>query len=395
MSDKATRRADSNENEQENEVPLNQEDVEKEIAKLLIEHNDLYEAKQLERVSIRWGIERYSADRERELANSTLEAIEKRCGRLEEWCEENGIEAFSDLDKRDLIDYFDWLVNEAPTEVTEYAKATEKAHRDTIRCLLRHLSNYGYVKPNLHESIKPIQLNQEEAARDATVDPEVAKAAKAHLERYKFGSTPHVVISALVNTGCRTSTLRAIDRDDCKLDAEIPHIEIRHRPESGTPLKNGKSGERNISLSEEFCELIVDYLSRQPVSEDEFGREPLFTAGFGRLSASTIRKYTYTYTRPCAIGRDCPEGRDPEDCEAEKPSSASKCPYSKSPHAFRRGYITENLKSIEPGIISEVCDVSLDVLYKHYDARDEFDKMAARLKLLEKSGDSLHGYGGE
>jgi len=81
---------------------------------------------------------------------------------------------------------------------------------------------------------------------------------------------------------------------------------------------------------------------------------------------------------------ECPHDRDPETCEAlGKHNSPSKCPSAKSPHSWRRGAITDHLiRSVSPEIVSERMNVSLEILYKHYDARNQDEKMAVRRKHL-------------
>ena len=57
----------------------------------------------------------------------------------------------------------------------------------------------------------------------------------------------------------------------------------------------------------------------------------------------------------------------------------SRCPSSRSPHGIRRGSITYHLtQETSPEVASERMDVSLEILYKHYDVRDEREKMGVR-----------------
>jgi len=82
---------------------------------------------------------------------------------------------------------------------------------------------------------------------------------------------------------------------------------------------------------------------------------------------------------PCTYA-ECPHGRTPEECEARgKNAKLAECPSARSPHAVRRGAITNHLnEETAPETVSERMDVSLDVLYEHYDARTEREKMAVR-----------------
>jgi len=145
------------------------------------------------------------------------------------------------------------------------------------------------------------------------------------------------VWAILSETGIRQSTLHAFDLDD--YDAEERYLAAVNREETGTRLKNGYDGEREVSISKDAAQAIDGYLeaNRNPVT-DEHGREPLLTTRNGRLQKSTIRQYVYAWSRPCAIGKDCPVGEDPDTCEAAQTNNAAyDCPESVSPHPIRRG----------------------------------------------------------
>jgi len=169
----------------------------------------------------------------------------------------------------------------------------------------------------------------------------------------------------------RRSAARSLDIDD--YDPEEQYLEVRHRPESDTPIKNGIDGERFIGLSGWLCQLLEDWLlDPRPDVTDNYGREPLLATQYGRPSRTTIPKYAYRWSRPCAYGAECPHGRSPEDCEATEQGHASKCPSSISPHAIRRGSITHHLKEdIPETAVSGRANVSQRVLEQHYDRRTQ------------------------
>ena len=92
----------------------------------------------------------------------------------------------------------------------------------------------------------------------------------------------------------------------------------------------------------------------------------------------------YRWTRPCAHGKECPHDRDPDDCEANVRSAASKCPSSVSPHAIRHGSITHSLNSEIPDkVVSDRANVSPQVIEQHYDRRTEREKMEQRRDYLD------------
>jgi len=188
----------------------------------------------------------------------------------------------------------------------------------------------------------------------------------------------------------RMGGAHALDVDDYRPEGDPPHLHLHHRPDTETPLKNGSKGDRPVSISSDACDLINDYLeNRRPDVTDEYGREPLLASQQGRSTKSTIRKYVYKWSRPCAIGAECPHDRDPDECNAATDlDQVSKCPSSVTPHPIRRGYITRLLKegvSIE--VVSDRCNVSPGVIDEHYDVRTEDEKMQQRQEVLREALD--------
>ena len=109
----------------------------------------------------------------------------------------------------------------------------------------------------------------------------------------------------------RMGAAHGLDVDDYHPDAETPHLDIVHRPETDTPIKNRKRGERPVAISSEVCEVIDDYLDHQrPDVTDDNGREPLLATTHGRAVKSTIRKYVYKWSRSCGHPHETSHGRD-------------------------------------------------------------------------------------
>jgi hypothetical protein len=62
----------------------------------------------------------------------------------------------------------------------------------------------------------------------------------------------------------------------------------------------------------------------------------------------------------------------------------SACPSSLSPHPFRRGIITHQLKEDVPETaVGGRANVSQDILEKHYDQRTKREKMEQRRQYLD------------
>ncbi len=103
----------------------------------------------------------------------------------------------------------------------------------------------------------------------------------------------------------------------------------------------------------------------------------------GRAHTTTLRGDCYRYTRPCVLTRECPHGREVDECSAADYDGASECPSSVSPHGLRRGGITHALSNDWPmKVVKGRANVSEKVLSMHYDSRSEEVKMEQRREYL-------------
>lgn len=174
---------------------------------------------------------------------------------------------------------------------------------------------------------------------------------------------------------------------DCSdYDSVNQSLEVLHRPESDTTLKNQKKGERFVALSDDICELLDDWLEHtRPAVTDEHRRKPLISTPKGRAHTNTLRGDCYRYTRPCVVTQECPHDRDLDECEATSYDSASECPSVVNPHALRRGGITHALQEGWPmKVVSDRANVTEKVLSMHYDSRTKEEKMEQRREYLDE-----------
>ncbi|MFP8957675.1 tyrosine-type recombinase/integrase [Natrialbaceae archaeon A-CW3] len=332
----------------------------------------------LEPITPEQALELYIADRETELAQATLYSHKSRLGHFIRWCDENDITNLNTLTGRKLQEYRLWRRREG-----DLSKASEKTQMDTIRVFIKWLEAIEGVEPDLHQKVRSPLLKPGENTREVMLDSEKAEEVLAYLNKFAYASVKHVTVALLWQTMMRRGALRAIDVDDYHPGDQ--YLEVKHRPETGTPLKNDEGGERLIALSENLCILLDDWIetNRHNVT-DEYGREPLLTTTHGRIHYSTIQKYCYMATRPCVYSNTCPHERSVESCEAIQHYEAFKCPSSRSPHALRRGSITANLQNDVPEkAISDRAQVSQDVLEQHYDNRSSREKMEQRRGFFE------------
>jgi integrase len=226
-------------------------------------------------------------------------------------------------------------------------------------------------------------LDAEDNVRDVMLEADRADNILKYLEKFEYASRPHVVVSLLWHTFMRIGAVNALDVGD--YDSKEQLLKVRHRPETGTPIKNKKRGERLVAISADLCELLDDWLQiRRPDVTDEHGRAPLIASQQGRIHLSTLRADCYRSTRPCILTGECPHGREIETCDALEYDRAFKCPSSVSPHAFRRGGITYALNQDWPmKAISDRANVSETVLDEHYDRRTPEEKVEQRRQYLD------------
>lgn len=258
---------------------------------------------QLEPISPAEAVELYLSDRAPEVSDKTLQNQRYRLDNFLEWCEEAGeLDDLTQLTGRDLHLYRQWRGEQIKT-------VTLNGELQTLRVFLGFAADINAVEPGLRERVRMPQVNPEEEAADELLESDRQTAILDHLEKFRYASRTHVVMAVLSHTGIRLGSLRAFDVDDFNPDE--PCLDLGHRPDTGTPLKNGYAAERATALGDYYCTVVADYIkhNREPVT-DEHGHAPLITSRQGRLSETAIRTEVYQATRPCEIG-ECPHDRDP------------------------------------------------------------------------------------
>lgn len=323
------------------------------------------------------GVEMFCADLATERADATIEAYNYRLGHFTRWCDIEDIDNLNVLTGRLLHEYRLWRRADG-----DLNRVSEKTQMDTLRVFIDWLESIDAVEPDLSTKVRSPSLSNGDNVREDLLEADRARKIIEYLTKYEYASLPHVTLLLLYHTMMRTGSVRALDVGDH--DASNASIEVRHR--EGTPIKNKSRGERFIALSDAVNEVLMDWIeARRPDVTDEVGREPLLASTSGRLHKSTIRKYAYRYTRPCIVSGECPHDRTVDSCVARDNSKAYKCPSSRSPHAIRRGKITHNLEQKKSEkFISDRANVSLEILSKHYDARDAQSKMEQRRDFVDE-----------
>lgn len=324
------------------------------------------------------GLELYLADRENNVTDATIYSHRSRLGHLVRWCDEQDITNLNELTGRLLHEYRIWRRMEG-----DLAPATEKTQMDTVRVFIKWLETIDAVEPDLHTKVRSPTLSGKDNVRDEMLDAKRAQRILNYLEKYEYASRPHVALTLMWHTMMRVGEIHGLDVED--YDPATQSLEVRHRPETGTTLKNQDNGERFVALADHVCELLDDWIEQtRPAVEDQDGREPLVSTPDGRAHTTTLRGDCYRFTRPCVVTGECPHNREIDECDARSYDQASTCPSVKSPHALRRGGITHALSNDWPmKAVGDRANVSENVLSRHYDSRSEEEKMEQRRDYLD------------
>ena len=316
-----------------------------------------------------------------EVQPATISSYRTRLGYFQQFCEEQDIQDLSEIQPSHTDEYHNFLRKKPQLA----SRSSIKGCLASLRKFFRYCERREVFQQGFHEFVILPTISETEKINDTWLPREEAKEIVAYLAKYEPFSKEHIVWTLLAETGVRQSTLYAFDLDD--YNSEERYIDVVNREDTGTRLKNGDAGQREISISSEAAEALDGYIqAKRNAVTDEYGREPLLTTSNGRLQKSTIRQYVYAWSRPCAIGKECPVGEDPETCPAAQTNNAAyDCPESVSPHPVRRGYITHLRANGVPtaDVISDRCDASPDVIERWYDMCNKSERREARRSYVE------------
>ncbi len=330
----------------------------------------------------------YLDTRRYDLAEETLSTHKYRLNSFVRWLtsEEHGdgeITNMNDVDLRKVHAYRVFKREENFDGEDSCNAMSMQGQVSTLRVFIEHLEGIDAVPEELHERIKLPNVREGEEVDERMLDAEQANAILDHLHQWEYATQQHVALLLFWRTSCRLGDLRALDVGD--FDAQDRALSFRHRPGTGTPLKNAKSGERDTALKPHVVSVVEDYLESPNHYDvrDDYDRYPLLTTQHGRAAKSTLRSWVYLWTQPCRIGEECPEGRDLDECENRYHSKLAGCPVSLSPHPVRAGSITAHRDAGTPReVVSDRGDVSEKILEQHYDQASERQRMRRRRDFI-------------
>lgn len=313
---------------------------------------------------------RWLRKRQTDATDETIRGYRSRMNQFLKWTAEQGLETVGDLDA--------WTLDEYQLDVRDqgFAPTTIKGRVNTVRLWVEYLESLNLVETGLSDAIEVPTLSRSEEQSETRLAQDDALASLGLLResRKHYGTGMHAFLEVVWHVGPRMGAVKALDLGD--FDPNEQSLAFRHRPSTGTPLKNKGRGERYVGLSDPVVEALEFYIARERSdSRDKHGREPLFATREGRASKTTLRAWSYKATQPC-LWMECPHGKRRPTCEWTSRSHLSKCPSSRSPHAIRTGSITWQLNMGYPiELVAKRANATIPVIKRHYDQanpREEF-----------------------
>lgn len=321
----------------------------------------------------------YLEDKEQEYSTNTIYAHKSRLGHFVRWCDETGLDNLNNMTGRKVERYKTWRRRDGGLNIVSMRTQTS-----TLKVFLRWCAQRDAVYHHVAENIEVPQVSKREKKRTKEADPERILDTLEYLQKYEYGSNVHVALTLMWTSAMRLGGIRALDVDDYY--PRKGYLKVKHRPDTGTPLKNQKSGERPVLLDTSVCDLLDDYIeiSRKETTDD-FDREPLISTQYGRAATSTMRNWVYKYTQPCRVGKPCPSGEDPERCEyRQEHSKCPECPHNYHPHALRGASITfHRNRGWAIDDLSVRVDASAEVISHHYDEPTDEELLDRQRKFLQ------------
>lgn len=329
-------------------------------------------------LSPREAVRRYLRRRSSDATDQSVDSFWYRLKLFVEWCEGVGLATVGDIAGWDLDEYYE-------LRAERLAPSTLENEMRTLQKFCEFLEQLEAVEDGLADRVRIPDVDDADRVDDTLLATE---DALPFLEYYRnspagFGTRAHVLLELGWTVGARQGGLRALDVMDVHVDDR--YIEFVHRPETGTPLKRKRDGERPVAILEETADAIERYLDhhRHDV-QDEHGRAPFLASMKGRPALSTFRVWMYLATQPCIYG-PCPHGRERETCEYTETSHASKCPSSRSPHQVRTGSITWQLnQGLPPAVVAERVNAELATVKQHYDKATVRERRLRQRQRMER-----------
>jgi hypothetical protein len=111
---------------------------------------------------------------------------------------------------------------------------------DTCRIFIRWLEAVDGVKHDPSEKVLSPSLSRGEDAREVMLESDRASEILAYIAKYHYASVEHISTALAWHTMMRTGSIHALDVGDYSRSDQ--YLEVRHRPDTGTSIKNKSNG---------------------------------------------------------------------------------------------------------------------------------------------------------
>jgi site-specific recombinase XerD len=324
-------------------------------------------------LSPRDAVQRYLNSKRADVTQESVESYKYRLKLFVEWCQGQGLTRVSDLSGWEFDTY------QNVRRGGGIAATTLQNEMKTLKNFTEYLERIELVEDGLAEKVPIPNVPDRDRSDETMLKPEDALPLLRHYRNdpEQRGTLYHALLELAWFTGARLGALRSLDLRD--YFPEENYVAFKHRPRSGTGLKNGLDGERPVGFPGEVTEVLDRYTRNgRNDQHDDAGRQPLFTSEKGRPAENTIRVWFYRATFPCRQ-RPCPHGRVPEECDYRSHPHASKCPSSRSPHQVRTGSITwQRDLGFPPEVVAERVDSGVGVIEDYYDHQSALERLRRR-----------------
>jgi integrase/endogenous inhibitor of DNA gyrase (YacG/DUF329 family) len=192
---------------------------------------------------------RYLKDKSTDVTDSTLSNYRTTLDGFCNWlCNEAGVKTLNTLTSDEIQQFKEWRLERVKT-------ITLKTDMTCIKGFIQFCEHINAVPDGMHQLVRVPKPNREDEVADSILTSDEATEILAYLDKHEYASLRHVVFSVLWKTGMRRSSLYGLDKRDFE-DGANPYLRVRHRPESGTPLKNKSRGERDVRITDEVANVL-------------------------------------------------------------------------------------------------------------------------------------------
>ncbi|SDJ62813.1 Phage integrase, N-terminal SAM-like domain [Halovenus aranensis] len=311
-------------------------------------------------------IQQYLRRLRRDKNESTVRTYRLDLRQFKQWCDGEDIEQISMLTGYDFELYQD-------DRAADLSPISLEKQMMLLKRFINFCEDIELVEPGLADAVHVPQADPDDRVSKEKLETEDARAQLQFFRERSnglYGTKWHAALEVLWHTGARIGGLRALDLQDYDSDDLV--LSFRHRPKTGTPLKNKRNGERDVGILPAVADALDEYIAEHRNNKhDEHSRAPLFTTRMkmARPSHNGLRCWVYQATQPCWHTDDpCPHDRKRDTCDWTQSSKSSKCPSSRSPHAIRTGSITFHRdQGFDPEDTARRVNASLRTIQRHYD----------------------------